>query len=92
MFTETIELRGHILDNQTLPRVLDQIVSLGADYRIDSIEIGHTQNDSSHARITVTAKDDATLQSVIELIAPWSGSVASSSSAPSPLRSVTAMW
>jgi lysine-ketoglutarate reductase/saccharopine dehydrogenase-like protein (TIGR00300 family) len=69
MFTETIELRGHILDNQTLPRVLDQIVSLGADYRIDTIEIGHTRKDTSHARVTVTAKDDATLQSVIELIA-----------------------
>ena len=69
MFTETIELRGHILDNQTLPRVLDQIVSLGADYRIDKIDIGHTRKDTSRARVTVTAKDDATLQSVIELIA-----------------------
>ena len=69
MFTETIELRGHILDNQTLPRVLDQIVSLGADYRIDTIEIGHTRKDTSRARVTVSAKDDATLQSVIELIA-----------------------
>lgn len=69
MFTETIEIRGHILDNQTLPLVLDQIVSLGAEYRIDTIEIGRTREDTSHARVTVTAKDDATLQSVIELIA-----------------------
>ena len=69
MFTETIELSGHIIDNQVLPRVLDQIVSLGADYRIDKIEIGHTRNDVSRAIVTVSAKSDAALQSVIELIA-----------------------
>src|SRR6185295_1429613 len=68
MFTESIELRGHIIDNQTLPRILDQIVALGADYRIDKIDIGHTRTDPSAARVTVSAKDEATLQSVLELI------------------------
>src|SRR5204862_4323705 len=69
MFTETLELRGHIIDTQTLPRILDQIVALGADYTIEKIEIGHTRKDPSRAVVTVSAKDDATLQSVVELIA-----------------------
>src|ERR1043165_3717340 len=68
MFTETLELRGHIIDTQTLPRILDQIVALGADYSIDKIEIGHTRKDPSRAVVTVSAKNDATLQSVVELI------------------------
>jgi len=69
MFTETIELRGHIIDTQTLPRVLDQIVAHGADYRIEKIEIGHTRKDPSRALVSVSARDDAALQAVIELIA-----------------------
>lgn len=68
MFTDTIELRGHIIDNQSLPRVLDQIIALGGDYRIEQIEIGHTRTDPSRARVTVTAPDEKTLQSVIELV------------------------
>src|SRR5205085_8126306 len=35
----------------------------------EKIEIGHTRKDPSRAVVTVSAKDDATLQSVVELIA-----------------------
>ncbi|TMI47620.1 hypothetical protein E6H17_05525, partial [Candidatus Bathyarchaeota archaeon] len=34
MFSETIELRGHIIDSLTLPKVLDQIVTRGATFNI----------------------------------------------------------
>ena len=68
MFTETLELRGHIVDNQTLPRVLDLIIALGAEYHIDNIAIGHRRSDESHAVITVQAPDRETLDAVIERV------------------------
>ena len=66
MPSEIVELRGHIIDSQILPKVLDQIMVFGADYAIESIQIGHSQRDASHARVRIDAPDEATLQSVLE--------------------------
>lgn len=56
METEVLELRGHIIDSLTLPKVLDEIVEAGAAYRILTFEIGHTHDDPSHATIEVSAE------------------------------------
>ena len=50
---ETVELRGHIIDSLILPKVLDNIVSHGGDYKIEEIRIGHKKEDASYARITI---------------------------------------
>ena len=42
MPSETIELRGHIMDSHTLEKILDQIMALGADYEIESFELANT--------------------------------------------------
>src|SRR3954468_2372145 len=68
MPSETIELRGHIIDTQILPRVLDQIIAFGADYAIETISIGHSRRDQSFAKVRVDAPDERTLQEVLELI------------------------
>ncbi|MFH0939381.1 MAG: TIGR00300 family protein [Planctomycetota bacterium] len=68
MFSETIELRGHIIDNQTLPKVLDQIIAYGADYIIERINIGHSRRDKSYAKIRIEAPDDKILHNLLELV------------------------
>lgn len=58
MATETVEIRGHIIDSLILPKILDTIVEAGAEYRILQFDIGHTHEDPSYARIEITAPDD----------------------------------
>lgn len=65
MFSETIELRGHIIDSLILPKVLDQILTRGASFKIAEIKIGQKRADQSFARIEVTA---ATSEALDELV------------------------
>ena len=40
MFSETVELRGHIIDSLILPKVLDTILTSGGNFKIGEIKIG----------------------------------------------------
>src|SRR5262245_7950432 len=65
MFSETIELRGHIIDSLILPKVLDQILTRGASFKITEINIGQKRADQSFARIEVTAETGEALDELI---------------------------
>jgi lysine-ketoglutarate reductase/saccharopine dehydrogenase-like protein (TIGR00300 family) len=54
--TEAVEIRGHIIDSLILPRILDEIVEAGADYRMAAFEVGKSHDDPSFARIEITAE------------------------------------
>jgi lysine-ketoglutarate reductase/saccharopine dehydrogenase-like protein (TIGR00300 family) len=56
--TESVEIRGHIIDSLILPKVLDEIIEAGADYRMASFEVGKSHDDPSFARIEITAERD----------------------------------
>ena len=66
MFSETIELRGHIIDSLILPKVLDQILTRGASFKIAEIKIGQQRADQSFARIEVTAPSRPELDELIQ--------------------------
>jgi len=68
MLSETVELRGHIIDSQVLQRVLDQVMTLGGDYKIEKIDIGHSRGDKSFARVRIDAPTPAALHTILELI------------------------
>ena len=51
--SETVEVRGHLIDSGVLSRVLDDILEYGGDYSIDRFEVGKTPADESYARLTV---------------------------------------
>jgi lysine-ketoglutarate reductase/saccharopine dehydrogenase-like protein (TIGR00300 family) len=51
--SETVEVRGHLIDSGVLSRVLDDILEYGGDYSIDKFEVGKTPADESYARLTV---------------------------------------
>src|SRR5256714_13852989 len=65
MFSETIELRGHIIDSLILPKVLDQILTRGANFKITDIKIGKRGADQSFARIEVSAPTSEALDELI---------------------------
>src|SRR5438046_10301441 len=65
MFSETIELRVHIIDSLIVPKVLDQILTHGANFKITEINIGKKRADQSFARIEVSAETTDALDELI---------------------------
>ena len=59
MISETVEIRGHLIDSGVLSRVLDDILEYGGDYSIDRFEVGKTPLDESYAQLTIRTEDKA---------------------------------
>src|SRR3990172_12173112 len=68
MEEETVELRGHIIDSALLPKVLDQILTRGAEYEIAQIDIGVRRSDPSYARIVVKAENKIAMDELLATI------------------------
>jgi lysine-ketoglutarate reductase/saccharopine dehydrogenase-like protein (TIGR00300 family) len=68
MTSETVHLDGHIIDNQTLSRVLDLILLHGGTYEITRFDVGTRRAESSHAEIVVQAEDEPTLHHILQEI------------------------
>jgi lysine-ketoglutarate reductase/saccharopine dehydrogenase-like protein (TIGR00300 family) len=66
MTSETVHLDGHIIDSQTLSKVLDLILLHGGDYEITQFRIGTTREEASHAEIIVRAPDAQVLQHILQ--------------------------
>lgn len=69
--TETVEIRGHIIDSLTFPKVLDELVEVGADYEVEEFEVGRTHQDASYARIKIWTRDADTLETALGRIHPY---------------------
>ena len=65
MFSETVELRGHIIDSLILPKVLDEILTRGGTFKIGEIKIGQNRVDQSYARIEVSGSSDEALDDIL---------------------------
>ncbi len=63
--TDTVEIRGHLLDSGVLSRCATDVRSLGGDYVILRLDVGKDSGDESYARIRVQADDDTTLASIL---------------------------
>lgn len=67
-FVEEVDLNGHIIDSLLLPKVLDQILTLGGSYVIKDIQIGRRMNDPSQARLQVRAETEDLLDAILNAI------------------------
>ncbi len=67
-FTETVEIRGHIIDSLLLPKVLDCINLAGGTFTIEDIAIGQHRHDPSAARVRVSATTEEALQAILATI------------------------
>lgn len=68
MARSVVQISGHIIDSLLLPKILDLIMSLGAEFEILDIQIGHRRADRSYARIQVEASSPALLELVLAKI------------------------
>jgi lysine-ketoglutarate reductase/saccharopine dehydrogenase-like protein (TIGR00300 family) len=65
LHSETVEIRGHLLDTGVLSRCVDDVRSLGGDYAIERFILGRDHEDESYARIRVQADDPEVLASIL---------------------------
>src|SRR5215467_12984744 len=65
MFSEQIELRGHIIDSLILPKVLDEILTNGGSFTIREITIGKQRHDPSYACIDVFGPSPETVDDIV---------------------------
>ncbi len=65
MATETIELRGHIIDSLILPRVWDMIMDLGGNFEVEEMHVGRRKDEPSYARMQVIAPDEEVLRALL---------------------------
>jgi lysine-ketoglutarate reductase/saccharopine dehydrogenase-like protein (TIGR00300 family) len=64
-YSQTIELRGHIIDSMVLPRILDELMDLSVEFSIQQLTVGRSRIDPSYARIEITADSSEQLEAVI---------------------------
>ena len=67
-YSETVEIRGHIIDSLILPKVLDAITVAGGSFIIENIVVGQTRHDPSFARVVVTAPTADLLNDILGTI------------------------
>src|SRR5947207_14549643 len=65
MFSKTNELRGLIIDSLILPKVLDEILKGGGNFKIAQVKIGQQRAGQSFARIEVSAESGDALDDLI---------------------------
>ena len=66
MPSETVFLRGHIIESLNLPKVLDEIVEQGGVFEIVDLQVGHKHEDPSQARIRVTTDSEEDLATLLD--------------------------
>lgn len=72
---ETVVLQGHIIDSLILAKVLDTIVMMGGTFDLDTVSIGKTRHEPSHAKIIVRASSTTLLGEILQAIQPHGASV-----------------
>ena len=65
MFSEQIELRGHIIDSLILPKVLDEILTYGGSFTIRDVKIGKQRHDPSYACIDVFGPSPGAVDDIV---------------------------
>jgi lysine-ketoglutarate reductase/saccharopine dehydrogenase-like protein (TIGR00300 family) len=63
--TETVEIRGHLMDTGVLARVLDDVLEYGGDYKVSRLDLGRQHHDESYARIEVGSADPEVLPRIL---------------------------
>ena len=65
-FSETIELRGHIIDSLVLPQIMDEVMDRGGEFVIQQIDVGRRKDEPSYARIQISAPDAELLELLVD--------------------------
>lgn len=66
VYSELIELTGHLIDSLILTRAMDEIIAGNGDYVIEEIKIGVQKDDPSYARLRVRAEREEDLARIVQ--------------------------
>lgn len=70
-YSELVEAEGHLVDSQILARIMDRVIQCGAEYEVQSFQLGRTNEEFSHLRLRVIAPSrevlEKTLAELVEL-------------------------
>jgi lysine-ketoglutarate reductase/saccharopine dehydrogenase-like protein (TIGR00300 family) len=67
-FSETVELRGHIIDSYALPRIMEEVMDRGGEFVIQEITVGRRKDEPSYARIQISAPDAELLALLLDRV------------------------
>jgi lysine-ketoglutarate reductase/saccharopine dehydrogenase-like protein (TIGR00300 family) len=68
MFEQKIELRGHIVDSYILPQVMETIMDLGGNYKVEHFDLGRTKDEPSYCLMLVKASSAEALEEILRLL------------------------
>ncbi|MGE5619751.1 MAG: TIGR00300 family protein [Sphingomonadaceae bacterium] len=55
LYTQVIELEGHIIDSMILPQIMDAVMDRGGDFDVQEIRVGRRKTETSYARLEIRA-------------------------------------
>ena len=67
-FSEEITLEGHIIDSGILAKVWGTIMDLGGEYDLLEFRVGKRKDETSYARMRISAASDAQLHQILTAI------------------------
>lgn len=70
MKTETVTLKGHIIDSLILAKVLDTIIQMGGTFDLSNMKVGSTREESSTAKIAISADSPELLEKILLAVQP----------------------
>jgi lysine-ketoglutarate reductase/saccharopine dehydrogenase-like protein (TIGR00300 family) len=70
MVTETVIIKGHIIDSFIFVKVLDIILQNGGTFDISKIDIGTKREDTTIAKISIQAESPILLEKILRKILP----------------------
>ncbi|MHB0869790.1 MAG: ornithine cyclodeaminase, nickel-pincer nucleotide-dependent [Chloroflexota bacterium] len=65
LYTQVIELEGHIIDSMILPQIMDSVIDRGGDFDVQEIRVGRRKTETSYARIEIRAKSPELLDLLV---------------------------
>src|SRR3989304_6900402 len=69
--SRVIEVSGHIIDSWILPRILDDLIDMGAEFDIQELRAGRHRTDRSYARIEITTTSEEKLATILNRVRSW---------------------
>ncbi len=64
-YSEEITLEGHIIDSGILSKVWGTVMDLGGEFDLQEIRVGRSKNETSFARMKISAGSDAQLHRIL---------------------------
>ncbi|MBI2266033.1 MAG: hypothetical protein HYU64_12800 [Armatimonadetes bacterium] len=75
MVSRSVDLFGHLIDSHILSNAMDVILDGKGDFEVEKLQIGKVRQEPSFARITVSAPDEAALESILSQLHDMGASV-----------------